>query len=67
MMLARLRGEPLRLCSVRPDLPARLEAVIERALALDPANRFRSMDELGAALASVTGTTGVFGRFFGKT
>ena len=66
MMLARLNGEPLRLRAVRPELPANLETVITRALSRDPAGRFPSMDELGAALASVTGTTGVFGRLFGR-
>ena len=66
LMLARLKGDPVRLRSLRPELPAKLEAVIDRALALDPANRYRSMDDLGAAFASVTGTTGVFGRLFGK-
>jgi serine/threonine-protein kinase len=66
MMLARLKGEPLRLCSLRPELPPRLETVIARALAQDPADRFQSMEELGAAFASVTGPTGVIGRLFGR-
>ena len=66
VMLARLKGEPLRLRSLRPELPAKLEGVIDRALAFEPANRFQSMGELGAAFASVTGPTGVFGRLFGK-
>jgi eukaryotic-like serine/threonine-protein kinase len=66
MMLARLRGEPLHLRSLRPELPARLEAVIDQALAKDPAARIQSMEEFGAALAAVTGTTGVFGRWFGR-
>ena len=66
LMLARLKGEPLRLRAVRPELPAKLEAALDRALAFDPAGRFRSMGELGAAFASVTGTTGVFGRLFGR-
>jgi eukaryotic-like serine/threonine-protein kinase len=59
--LARLKGEPLRLRALRPDLPATLETVIGRALARDPADRFQSMGELSAALASVTAKTGVFG------
>jgi serine/threonine-protein kinase len=66
MMLARLKGEPIRLRSLRPELPARLEGVIDQALAKDPAARIQSMEELGAALASVTGTTGMFGRLFGR-
>jgi eukaryotic-like serine/threonine-protein kinase len=66
MMLARLNGEPLRLRSIRSELPAKLETVIGRALSRDPAGRFQSMEEFGAALASVSGTTGVFGRLFGR-
>jgi serine/threonine-protein kinase len=66
MMLARLKGEPLRLRAVRPELPAKLEEVIARALAPEPVERHGSMDELGAAFASVSATTGVFGRLFGR-
>jgi eukaryotic-like serine/threonine-protein kinase len=63
--LARLKGEPLRLRSVQPELPEMLDAVIRRALAQNPADRFQSMDELGAGFASVTKETGLFGRLFG--
>ncbi len=66
MMLARLKGEPLRLRAVRPELPAKLEEVVAKSLAAEPAERHQSMAELGAALASVTATTGVFGRLFGR-
>jgi hypothetical protein len=66
MMLARFKSEPLRLRALQPELPAKLEAVIGRALAVDPADRFQSMGELGAAFGSVTGKTGVFRRLFGK-
>jgi serine/threonine-protein kinase len=66
MMLARFKAEPLRLRALQPELPAKLEAVISRALAVDPADRFQSMAELGAAFASVTGKAGVFRRLFGK-
>jgi serine/threonine protein kinase len=62
--LARLKGQPLRLRAVQPELPERLEMVIARALAQMPEDRFQSMDELGAAFASVTATTG-FARLFG--
>jgi serine/threonine protein kinase len=53
LALARLKGEPLRLRALRPDLPAELESVIGRALAQNPADRFQSVKELGAALASL--------------
>lgn len=52
--LARLKGQPLLLRAVRPEMPERLETVLGRALAQKPGDRFQSMDELGAALASVT-------------
>jgi len=51
--LARLKGQPLRLRAVRPELPETLEIVIARALAQKPGDRFQSMNELGAAFASV--------------
>jgi serine/threonine-protein kinase len=34
----------------RPDCPVRLDLAIQRAMAKDPADRFASMDELGAEL-----------------
>jgi serine/threonine protein kinase len=63
-MIARLRGAPLRLREVRNNLPAKLEAVIAKTLAADPAERYSSMNELGHAFQSVLGT-GVIGRLFG--
>jgi hypothetical protein len=34
------------LCALRPDLPAWLQGVVGRAIAVDPAERFRDMNEL---------------------
>jgi serine/threonine protein kinase len=62
-MIARLRGAPLRLRDARPDLPAKLEVVINKALAVDPAERYSSMTELGHAFDSVA-STGMLGRLF---
>ncbi len=62
-MIARLRGAPLPLRAVRGDLPAKLEAVIGRALSVNPGDRYGSMDELAYALESCT-STGVLGRLF---
>jgi eukaryotic-like serine/threonine-protein kinase len=64
-MIARLRGAPLRLREVRETLPLKLEAVISKALAADPAERHSSMNELSHAFQSVVGT-GVLGRLFGR-
>ena len=62
-MIARLRGAPLRLRDARPDLPAKLDAVITKALAVNPAERYGSMTELAHAFDSVM-STGVLGRLF---
>ena len=52
-MMARLRGRPRAARAVRPDLPGRVEAVLARAMALNPDQRYQSMqafaDELDAA------------------
>ena len=63
--LARLKGASLRVRSVQPELPEVLDAVIAQALAQNPADRFQSMDELGAGFASVAGKTGSLDRLFG--
>ena len=39
------RDRPLELSLLRPDLPAWLQAALGRAIALDPAERFRDMTE----------------------
>jgi len=64
-MIARLRGAPLPLRAVRGDLPSKLEAVITRALSVNPAERYASMAELAHALEAST-STGVLGRLFGR-
>jgi serine/threonine-protein kinase len=62
-MIARLRGAPLPLRAVRGDLPVKLEAVISRALSVNPADRYGSMAEFAHALDSST-SSGVLGRLF---
>jgi eukaryotic-like serine/threonine-protein kinase len=62
-MIARLRGAPLPLREVKPELSAKLEAVISKALAVDPAQRFQSMAELAHAFEAA-GNPGVLGRLF---
>ena len=44
------RERPLELTALRPDLPAWLQAVLARAVAIDPAERFRDMSEFAAEL-----------------
>jgi serine/threonine-protein kinase len=65
-MIARLRGAPLPLRAVRGDLPVKLEAVITKALSVDPAQRYGSMAELAHAFEAST-TTGVLGRLFRRS
>jgi eukaryotic-like serine/threonine-protein kinase len=62
-MIARLRGAPTPLREIKADLPAKLETVINKALAVNPTDRYGSMDEMAHALES-TATTGVFSRLF---
>jgi serine/threonine protein kinase len=62
-MIARLRGAPLKLREAKPDLPAKLEAAIGKALAVNPAERYGSMAELAHAFEAA-GSTGVLGRLF---
>lgn len=62
-MIARLRGSPAKLRDLRPELPAKLEAIILRCLTIDPAERPQNMEELGYAFESVV-ATGVLSRLF---
>ena len=62
-MIARLRGAPMPLRAVRGELPVKLEAVISKALSVNPADRYGSMSEMAHALESVT-SIGVLGRLF---
>jgi serine/threonine protein phosphatase PrpC len=39
------RTRPYELCALRPDLPSWLQGALARAIALDPAQRFRDMSE----------------------
>ncbi len=64
-MIARLRGAPLPLRAVKGDLPAKLEAVISKALSVNPGDRYSSMAELAHAFEAST-STGMLGRLFGR-
>ncbi len=52
-MLNHLTGRPRRLRAVRPELPEALDAIIGRALKLDPADRFPTMIAFAEALGAV--------------
>ncbi len=67
VMIARLKGEPLPLKEIRPDLPlpARVNEVLMKALARDPAQRYATTPEFADALegaAAGKAGSGVLGR-----
>jgi len=65
MMIARLRGKPKLLREVKPDLPGRLEQVLNKAMALDPGDRHATMAAFAEALEGAE-ESGVFARLFRK-
>ncbi|OLE60150.1 MAG: hypothetical protein AUG10_07185 [Gemmatimonadetes bacterium 13_1_20CM_2_70_10] len=69
MMIARLRGTPLTLREVRPDLPANLEKALARSLATSPDDRFPTAMQFAEALTAVAhgddrGGGGLLGKLF---
>src|SRR5262249_54727202 len=48
--VAARRGRPKRPTDLRPDLPAWLQAVLGRAIAIDPAERFRDIIEFAVEM-----------------
>lgn len=65
MMIARLRGKPKLLREVKPDLPARLEAVLGKAMSLDAGDRYPTMTAFAEALEGAE-ESGVFAKLFKK-
>jgi serine/threonine protein kinase len=64
-MMARLRGKPRSARSVRPDLPARAEAVLLRALALKCDQRYQTMQGFAEDLGTIA-EKGFLRRLFGR-
>ena len=60
-MVARLKGLPRSMREIRPDVPARLESVIRKALALAPDDRWQTMNDFAGALEG-----GAISRLFGR-
>ncbi len=58
VMWAQLNAEPPAPSKVRPGLPAAVDEVIARGMAKDPARRYDSAGELGAAILAATAETG---------
>jgi len=44
------RTRPMALSALRPDLPAWLQAVLARAIAVDPAERYRDVTEFAVEM-----------------
>ena len=57
MLQKQVEGTPLPLRSHRPDLPAWCEAVVQRALAKAPEDRFQTADEFRGAVGRAIGLT----------
>jgi serine/threonine-protein kinase len=49
------KNESIQLRPLRPEIPAGLEQVVQRALTIDPTRRFQSMEEFDDALEQFTG------------
>lgn len=52
LLLKIVKEQPMPLAELRPDLPAYVSAAIDRALAKDPAERWRSAGEFATGLAT---------------
>ena len=59
MMIARLRGKPATVRQYRPEFPAALEAVLMRAMAVEPDQRYGTALEFGKALVEAAGDADV--------
>jgi eukaryotic-like serine/threonine-protein kinase len=55
----RIRRNVPDAAAIRPEIPAALQAVLERAMAHDAADRFASADAMARALAQATGNEGM--------
>jgi tetratricopeptide (TPR) repeat protein len=55
LLWAHFDEQPPSLCERRPELPAAIDAVIAKALAKEPAERYTSCSELAAAAAAALG------------
>jgi class 3 adenylate cyclase len=49
-------GLKVNICDLRPDLPPTVEAVVLKALAFEPHDRYRSAEEFGTAIAHAFGS-----------
>jgi serine/threonine-protein kinase len=64
MMIARLRGRPMALRQLRPDVPAGLERALAVAMAPNPGDRFGTAMEFAEALTAEPGQGGLLRKIF---
>lgn len=57
IMMKQVQDPPPSILDARPDLPASVESLIERALAKQPADRFQTAGELSEALSQAAAET----------
>jgi serine/threonine protein kinase len=63
MMIARLKGKPVTLRSLRPDAPVSLDRALARAMETDPDARFPTALEFAEALTAPSpASDGIFGK-----
>ena len=62
-----LTEEPAQVRSIRPEVPEAVSAIVARALAKEPGDRFRSMDEVLAALEPLVAQAEPKGRIRRRT
>jgi len=58
IMMKQVQDPPPSILDARPDLPASVESLIEKALAKQPGDRFRTAGELSEALTNAAGEIG---------
>ena len=58
-LFAHVSEDPPSVARVAPDLPAAIGAIVDRAMAKDPDDRYQSAGDLGAAVSRVAGSSTV--------
>ena len=58
IMMKQVQDPPPSILSVRPELPAAVEDIVQRALAKQPMDRFQTAGDLSAALSTLVATSG---------
>lgn len=65
IMMKQVQDAPPSILSARPELPEEADAIVQRALAKQPLERYQTAGELAAALTSLVSTTGEAARVSG--